>query len=88
MRVEKNMSTNDENNVKSMVLIMTMEQLILIYNDYDYYLHTSQILHFLPCVSFVIRTYGLSPKHVSQTSGNSVSSHFCLLASFLIDVMM
>jgi hypothetical protein len=31
-----------------------------------------------------MRTYGLSPKQVSHTNGNSVSSHCCLLSSRLI----
>ena len=44
---------------------------------------TSQTWHFFPNFSCVIRTYGLSPRQVSQTNGNSESSHFCLLSSFL-----
>merc|ERR1719401_1691065 len=34
-----------------------------------------------------MRTYGLSPRHVSHTRGNSVSSHFCLLSSRLMELM-
>lgn len=30
----------------------------------------------------------LSPKQVSQTNGNSVSSHFCFISSRLTDAMM
>ena len=44
----------------------------------------SQMLQAWPNACFVMRTYGLSPRHVSQMIGNSEFSHTSLLSSFLI----
>lgn len=42
------------------------------------------ILHSLPKRSFIIRTYGLSPRQVWQRIGNSASSQFCRLYVFVV----
>jgi hypothetical protein len=44
----------------------------------------SHVLHAPPAGSRVMRTYGLSPRHVSHRMGNSDCSHWALVGSALI----